>query len=966
MTGDVLTVMRGPDGKPAGLVGEPSGGWIQETVGDDVYVVPNKAAGLVNSGRVDRELFNVTRLVAEGHLRSTPVIVTGGVGTMSVKRSLPSIGASVIDVTQQADFWRDVESFDKIWLNGMAKPALDRSVAQIGGPVPGYSGQGATVAVLDTGIKADHPDLAGKVLEAKDFTGTSPNDEHGHGTHVAGIIASNGAPYRGVAPDATLLSGKVCTASGCPFDAIIAGMEWAASKARVVNMSLGNDAPSDGTDPLSQAVNKLSAQTGALFVVAAGNSGPGKLGTPAAADAALTVGAVDRNDVVASFSSTGPRLGDSAVKPDLAAPGVGIVSAGLAGGHVGMSGTSMATPHVAGAAALLAAAHPSWRGEDLKAALTSSTAVIAGDPFTRGTGRVDLRKAVGSPVRATGVVNFGYFAGPYGSVPPISKKVLYSNDSAAPVRLDLAWNGSSAVTVSPASVEVPAGGSASVTVTLDVNQGELGRFTGELVAGGLRTVVAFHKDRTYGVTVKAIDRNGNPGRANVILANAAGASARLSLQGNGQVRVRELGEYTLAGFVSTMDGAEVEQTAVPLPALQVTGETEVVLDARLGKPVSWTVPHRVKPAALQFGMHRGKLTVLSGVTPTARMSVVPVDGPADFELTTRAWLVGEHTDYHLVVPSHGQVPRYSRSQLASVRTSFHATRPNQTGSYAATARRPYDVSSLIPRVDVPFPRSVTKYVLAGDTTYGQFVWGRFPFESTVLRMRTYAPRERAAEDWFRGPLMPGSTEVHYPMYREKDQFLLNFSEFTDSFSGHALEATALDKAVRVYRDDALVWQGTNARGIFNGVAGPDPAVYRVEMDVRKGAQDWNVSTESRSVWTFRSQRSPERAYLPVLINRWDLNLDGNNTAPGGLPFVLKLSPATQYGAPLVPIKEVSVGVSFDRGRTWRPVPHLLHSGDSYRGMVFHPRSGSVALRVQVTDVQGNSLDQTVYDAYRLR
>ena len=133
-----------------------------------------------------------------------------------------------------------------------------------------------TVGVLDTGVKADHPDLAGKVLEAKDFTGTRPDasDDLGHGTHVAGIIAgtggASGGRYRGVAPDAWLISGKVCVAYGCPESAVIAGMEWIAPKVRVVNMSLGGEA-TDGTDPVSQAVNALSGRYGTLFVAPAGN-----------------------------------------------------------------------------------------------------------------------------------------------------------------------------------------------------------------------------------------------------------------------------------------------------------------------------------------------------------------------------------------------------------------------------------------------------------------------------------------------------------------------------------------------------------------------------------------------------------------------------------------------------------------------------------------------------------------------
>jgi subtilisin family serine protease len=128
-----------------------------------------------------------------------------------------------------------------------------------------------------------------------------------------------------------------------------------------------------------KAVNDLSASSGALFVMAAGNSGPSDttVGSPGSAAAALTVAAVDRHDKIASFSSRGPTA-DGRLKPDIAAPGVDIIAAKAAhgtegndeaSGYVSMSGTSMATPHTAGAAAVLAQEHPGWTGERLKAAL---------------------------------------------------------------------------------------------------------------------------------------------------------------------------------------------------------------------------------------------------------------------------------------------------------------------------------------------------------------------------------------------------------------------------------------------------------------------------------------------------------------------------------------------------------------------------------------------------------------------
>lgn len=169
-----------------------------------------------------------------------------------------------------------------------------------------------------------------------------------------------------------------------PNSGIIAGMEWAArtEHAKVINMSLGIGIYHTQDDPMSQAVNKLTAETGALFVIAAGNEGtdPYSVSAPGTADAALTVGSVDSSDVLAYNSGAGPRLKDDGLKPDLTAPGVEVLAArsqymtGGEGYYRTESGTSMAAPHVAGAAVLLAQKHPEWSGQQIKDALMSTSA----------------------------------------------------------------------------------------------------------------------------------------------------------------------------------------------------------------------------------------------------------------------------------------------------------------------------------------------------------------------------------------------------------------------------------------------------------------------------------------------------------------------------------------------------------------------------------------------------------------
>ena len=256
-------------------------------------------------------------------------------------------------------------------------------------------------------------------------------DVNGHGTHVASTVLGTGAASdgleRGVAPGARLIVGKVLADEGFGQDSwIIDGMEWAAAHADVVNMSLGTCEADDGTDPMSQALNTLSAETGALFVVAAGNAGAEQtVGSPGAADAALTVGAVDGTDQLAWFTSQGPRAGDMAHQARPRRTGrrrqrrALAVVAPRAGPVQTMSGTSMATPHVAGAAAVLAQRHPGWSGAQLKDALMSSTKELEGQGAVPGRHRAPRRRRRGARHgHATGRRSSGSTAGRTPRRPP--------------------------------------------------------------------------------------------------------------------------------------------------------------------------------------------------------------------------------------------------------------------------------------------------------------------------------------------------------------------------------------------------------------------------------------------------------------------------------------------------------------------------------------------------------------------
>ena len=271
-------------------------------------------------------------------------------------------------------------------------------------------GENMVIGICDTGVDKDHPDLAGRVLGTIDFTGEGDFDGNGHGTHVATIAIGNGSRsnglYTGAAPKAEMYMAKGLKSDGSGSASSIAdGIEWLAEQGvSAISLSLGGTALPRVKDIL-QVMCEAAVANGIAVFCAAGNSGPGDrtIGTPGVSLTVITVGASDDSDGIANFSSRGPTL-DGYEKPDIVAPGVGIIAGRAKNTSLGrvidnyyveLSGTSMATPLAAGIGLLVIKEHPGISPENLKARLEGYAKDLGtGNDNIEGEGRVQALEAI--------------------------------------------------------------------------------------------------------------------------------------------------------------------------------------------------------------------------------------------------------------------------------------------------------------------------------------------------------------------------------------------------------------------------------------------------------------------------------------------------------------------------------------------------------------------------------------------
>ncbi|MER7761680.1 S8 family serine peptidase [Streptomyces sp. NPDC097619] len=1025
------------------------------------YVIPQDAQRPLADGVVDRRLFDVTRLVADGYddaRRSTLPLIVGyrkdarsresfaafrGVldRTARERRTLSAVDGEAFTAPKggTAALWAAVAgpvgagtgartgaasaaggAIAHLWLDGRVKAALDKSVPQIGAPSmwqAGYTGKGVKVAVLDTGIDQTHPDLKGLEIAEKNFSDSADGkDRHGHGTHVASTIAGSGAKsggrYKGVAPDVRLIDGKVLSDDGWGTDSdIVGGMEWAVEQgAKIVSMSIGGGDDA-GVDPKEEAVARLSAK--ALFVIAAGNNGsePGRgtIASPGSSPAALTVGAVDKQDRLAEFSSRGPTAAGVA-KPDITAPGVDIMAAQSTQGHVppgstgyvSMSGTSMATPHVAGAAALLLQQHPDWSGARVKALLTgASKAVSALNPYQQGAGRVDLTRArTATVVSEPALVDFGTQLWPHADDTPVVKTLTYRNLGKRSVKLRLSVAGTDpAGRPAPAGtfvladpqLTVPAGGTARTTVTVDTRKGTLdGTLGGTVTAYGtdqsVRTpLVAVRESEAYDVTFRHLDETGAGAAsyATAVMWPTPNGVRRVDLPlraGGSVVHRLPKGTYLVESLVYS-PGSGNRTAALVQPALKVTGKTSVTLDARVAKPLAVTAPdataQRVSavmgydaPAAWV-----GTSWVIDGATrfATAGLGAESPGLQAQYHgLWKTPGAAGTATDYRFAFLRRGTFftglsRAVTRAELAEVKLAMGASVSAKGVVHATPYTEGFGVG-MHPPIEASLPLSRTQYVNTAGVSWdwsaaqlnaaGEEVTGHY------VPMAAYTAGKRYALTFNTGVFGPDLSGGDQGAYRYGDRLDANVSLFADG-SGH--EGYAQATGFSRLESGGRIIAEYDSPGYVGAEVPAASAAYRLTMEGKRPAADATIGTKVAAVWTFTSARpsGDQQVKLPLSTVRLSPALSLNGTAPAGGTLKVPLFVGGPAAAP-GKVASLAVSVSFDGGTTWKALTVATDAAGARSVTVVHPAAAkTTAFRVDLKDTSGNTLRTTFSDAYRL-
>jgi len=1035
--------------------------------GEQIYVLPADALPLIGADRLDESLFDVMELADsrfdDASRPNVPLVITYQANTMPVLAAGAPLAkarltrrfevfngsAGEVDKAATGQFWdaltgkvkgaQTLQSnpvVQKIWLDKKLELQDTASATQIGAPAAwtlGIRGQGVAVAVIDTGVDGSHPDLAGKVVAARNFTDGVDYDTVGHGTHVASIIAGTGAASAGqvigVAPQAQIIAAKACD-GGCRLSSVLAAMEWAviAEGARIVNMSFGT-ADTLGVDPLEQQVNDMTERFGTLFVCGAGNNGAaalpgiGTLISPATADAALAVGAVERNDQIWSGSSRGPRRGEpGVVKPEITAPGVDIVGAYARGTlspseiiqdvYVTKTGTSQAAPHVAGAAALLLQRNPHWSAAELKAALIGSATPTPGASlYAQGAGRVDVAAAfAGAVIAQPATLNLG--TAPFPHTAPITRVITYKNIVSAPITLTLdlnvaGLNGESvapgAFMLTPTTLSISPGQSATATLTVNAALATLGAiYTGGITARAsngalLRTPLALSVEaeaELYDVELQHLDSTGTPTAQFVTtlipLDERLDTFPSASNIAGGVVTLRVPRQRY---HIESLVGSGTPGTIIVKPVQVVAGPTRITLDGSQAQPLSATLPIAGLNPRSRLTLFTAPTVAWGSVTqsydgsgmanPAFRTLTLGHPEPADFESTLLgSWNGSVQTTEPGSVAERPPVYLAAFSQQGALLQGAFAVDPTRLASVDSTYLSPSaNLASAQVGIDsnktnspptwigLPFHR--IEHYFSADP---QIRWMQHVsfIESAsgapgafVLNQpgRAYQPGQAVSDTWGQAPFAPAFPVGGVWAERSDDRLSLRLPMFSDRNEHDSSAVSSGTCKQTLFGNGAKVGDADCAEGTFD--VGSGNAAYRLEATATQTTL--GLSTQVSGAWTFTSQTARPAAQIPLMSVRLRPPLDVNNHGAAGATTVpISVHQIGQPGA--IALGALTIQASFDDGRTWVAVP--VTATDRQRtqwvAQLTTPADASfVSFKAAATDLHQNTVELTVVRAYAL-
>jgi hypothetical protein len=570
-------------------------------------------------------------------------------------------------------------------------------------------------------------------------------------------------------------------------------------------------------------------------------------------------------------------------------------------------------------------------------------------------------------------------------------------------------------TLSDSSVTIPAGGGVEVSLTADTTLGDLdGYFGGRITATGsgqvATTPFAIEREaEIYDLTLVHTDRTGAPsGFVTDLVRLDAFVGIPDFVVGFGTVTLRVLaGEYTLLSFVGQdeeeeeeTDGGSVEEsTLLAYPRLVIDRDQTVAVDARLGQPISVTVPDPEAAPAQSgvsvevdaegvFASFEVSGSTFDGIFAGQLGPEQTVDGFASVVSSTWAQ---PHPDggfrdtpytYDLAWFEVGRMITgftrdVKRSELATVRADHAAHVPGATGWTSTGGRLGIfaSPSTILLPAELPFRRTEYRNTGGGvqwTKTFREMVPDDEGFPETVSSAESVPTEYQAGHQYFEdwnygvfGPVLPRHRPTEDDQLPDRpvisrlgDRLEVESAMYGDR-AGRPLSTRATG-SISVFRDGELLAQVPDLSGSVE--VPPEPADYRVEIEAARDER-FPLSRQTSLVWTFRSGHveADEPVRLPVWAVRFTPWLDAHNTAPAGGPFLVPVQAVSQPGSDAGELASLSVEVSFDDGQSWQEAALV-------DGMVrlFHPEGGGfVSLRSTATDSHGNSVTQTVIRAYQI-